>query len=258
MIYRISLIALSSITFLEAAEKKATAVKQSSMIDLFFEGGLVMYPIAILSVIAAALCILFLFTIRQNAVVSDQFMDTTETMIRARDLQGLANFCRRQSECMARITQRVVDFIIANPTVTLSEVREITESEGSRQTALLGSRVTYLSDIGNITPMLGLLGTVFGIIKAFSELAEGNEGVRQLQLSSGISGALIATAAGLAVAIPTMMAYAFFRTKTQRYIGELESASSHLVALLQSLTVKQNLQSTVANNSSVTDTSLQS
>lgn len=221
------------------AEKNALGgLQEMNFIQLFKDGGFVMYPLAGLSVVSAMLCLLYLFTIRQNSVVSDRFMDAAESMIRSRDLQGLASYCRRQSECMARITQRVLDFIIANPSVTLAEVREITESEGSRQAGILTSRVSYLSDIGNVAPMLGLLGTVIGMIQAFIELSNGQEGVKHMQLSSGISAALVTTAAGLIIAIPTMLAYAFFRTRTQRYIGEMEAASSHLVALLQTLTVR--------------------
>ena len=234
-------LALAIASTAHGAEKTADplkSVQELNFMELFAQGGPVMYPLAGLSIISATLCLLYLFTIRQNSVVSDRFMDTAEAMIRSRDLQGLTNFSRRQSECMARITQRVLDFIIANPSVTLAEVREITESEGSRQSGLLSSRVSYLSDIGNVAPMLGLLGTVIGMIQAFLELSQGNEGVKQMQLSSGISTALITTAAGLIIAIPTMLAYAFFRTRTQRYIGELEAASSHLVALLQTLTVR--------------------
>lgn len=234
-------LALALVTTAHGAEKAAEStksIKELNFMELFVQGGPVMYPLAGLSVIAATLCLLYLFTIRQNSVVSDRFMDAAEAMIRSRDLQGLTSFSRRQSECMARITQRVLDFIIANPSVTLAEVREITESEGSRQSGILTSRVSYLSDIGNVAPMLGLLGTVIGMIQAFLDLSQGNEGVKQMQLSSGISTALITTAAGLIIAIPTMLAYAFFRTRTQRYIGELEAASSHLVALLQTLTVR--------------------
>ncbi|MFY7817268.1 MAG: MotA/TolQ/ExbB proton channel family protein [Akkermansiaceae bacterium] len=235
------LLALALAGAAQGAEKttdQAKNIQELNFMELFVQGGPVMYPLAGLSIIAATLCLLYLFTIRQNSVVSDRFMDEAESMIRSRDLQGLTNFSRRQSECMARITQRVLDFIIANPSVTLAEVREITESEGSRQAGILSSRVSYLSDIGNVAPMLGLLGTVIGMIQAFFDLSQGNEGVKQMQLSSGISTALITTAAGLIIAIPTMLAYAFFRTRTQRYIGELEAASSHLVALLQTLTVK--------------------
>jgi biopolymer transport protein ExbB len=219
---------------------EADASEALNLIDLFHAGGWVMYPMALLSVVAATLCLLYLFTIRQNAVVSDRFMDNIEAMIRSRDLHGLAAYCRRQSECMARITQRVVDFIIANPSVTLAEVREIAESEGSRQSGILTTRVSHLSDIGNIAPMLGLLGTVLGMISSFHKLSQGQEGVKQMALSSGISMALNTTAAGLIIGIPSMLAYAYFRTRTQRYIGELEAASSHLVALLQTLTVRSN------------------
>ncbi len=243
MIKRALITLFVSIPFLvplSAQEKgaKAVAVSEPNFLDLFNAGGWIMYPMAFLSVIAATLCLMYLFTIRQNAVVSDRFMDEIETMIRSRDLHGLASYCRRQSESMARITQRVVDFIVANPSVTLAEVREIAESEGSRQAGILTSRVSYLSDIGNIAPMLGLLGTVLGMIKSFNDLSKGLEGVKQIALSSGISVALITTATGLIIGIPTMLAYAYFRTRTVRYIGELEAASSHLVALLQTLTVK--------------------
>ena len=242
-----TIIGLLSATSALGADAKPAA-DQYNVIDLFFQGGWVMYPLAGLSVIAATLCLLYFFTIRQNSVVSDRFMDEAESMIRARDLQGLTAYSRRQSECMARITQRVLDFIIANPSVTLAEVREITESEGSRQAGILTARVSYLSDIGNVAPMLGLLGTVLGMIQSFFELSKGVEGVKQMALSSGISVALITTAAGLIIAIPTMLAYAFFRTRTQRYIGELEAASSHLVALLQTLTVRPQATNTGNNN----------
>lgn len=233
----IPLIPLAMISTAQAAEP-INKLKELNVFELFHAGGWVMYPLIALSIVAASLCILYVFTIRQNAVVSDRFMDRAESMIRARDLQGLTSYCRRESECMARITQRVLDFIIANPSVTLAEVREITESEGSRQAGIMTTRVSYLSDIGNIAPMLGLLATVLGMIEAFFNLSQGGEGVKQMALSSGIYVALIGTASGLIVAIPSLVAYSFFRTRAQRYIGEMEAASSHLVALLQTLTVR--------------------
>lgn len=210
--------------------------------QMFVVGGPVMYVLALLSVIVAAMIVFNFVTIRRNAIVSDRFMDQAEYMIRARDLQALATYSRGRNESMARITQRVTEFIIANPTVTLAEVREMTESEGSRQAGLLTSRVSHLSDIGNIVPMVGLLGTVHGLMKAFYALGESQVQTagKQLELSTGISTALIATGGGLLIAIPTLFAYSIFRTRVQRYIGELEAASSHLVALLQALTVRAN------------------
>jgi biopolymer transport protein ExbB len=111
-------------------------------------------------------------------------------------------------------------------------VREIAETEGGRVAASLNNRVTYLADIGMIAPLLGLLGTVFGIIRSFGALGADLGTARYVLLSQGISEALVNTAAGLAIGIPAMMFYAFFRGRAQRLISELESACTHVLALL--------------------------
>jgi biopolymer transport protein ExbB len=80
--------------------------------------------------------------------------------------------------------------------------------------------------------MLGLLGTVFGIIRSFGALGGDLGTQRYALLSSGVSQALINTAAGLAIGIPAMIAYAYFRGRVQRIISELESAVTHVLALL--------------------------
>ena len=81
--------------------------------------------------------------------------------------------------------------------------------------------------------MIGLLGTVIGMIKAFIEISEGGkQGVRQMQMAVGVSEALIATASGLAISILAFVAYSLFRARVQRYISELEAASTHFIALL--------------------------
>jgi len=111
-------------------------------------------------------------------------------------------------------------------------VREIAETEGTRVASNLNNRVIYLADIGMIAPMLGLLGTVFGIIQSFGALGADLGTARYALLSSGVSQALVNTAAGLAVGIPAMICYAFFRGRVQRIISELESAVTHILALL--------------------------
>jgi len=83
-----------------------------------------------------------------------------------------------------------------------------------------------------IAPMLGLLGTVFGIIKSFGALGGDLGAARYAMLSSGVSQALVNTAAGLAIGIPAMIFYAFFRGRVQRIISELEAAVTHVLALL--------------------------
>ncbi|MFM8231794.1 MAG: MotA/TolQ/ExbB proton channel family protein, partial [Chthoniobacterales bacterium] len=83
-----------------------------------------------------------------------------------------------------------------------------------------------------IAPMLGLFGTVLGMIKSFSVVASDIVASRPMMLAEGVSEALVTTAAGLVIGIPSMAAYAFFRGRVQALIAELEAASTQLVALL--------------------------
>lgn len=211
-----------------------------NFMEIIEAGGIMMYPLGLLSVAAFVLIFIYLLTIRRNAVVSDRFMDAAETMIRRRDYLGLISFCHRRNECMARITQKTMDFLTKYPMASFGDVREVAQSEGSRQAGLLSSRITYLADIGAIAPMVGLLGTVLGMIKSFLQISGGDvQGVRQMELAEGVSEALITTAAGLAIGIPALVFYSLFRGRVQKYIAELEAAATHLMALLHAQVERQ-------------------
>ena len=211
----------------------SVVLTEIDFMEIFDKGGIMMYPLALLSLAAMVLVLLYLMTIRRNAVVSDRFMENAESMIRKRDFLGLLSYSHRRNQCMARITEKSLDFMTKNSSASFSEVREIAESEGSRQSGMLGSRITYLADIGSIAPMVGLLGTVLGMIQSFLHISQGGwEGVKQMELASGVSEALITTATGLAIGIPALVFYSLFRGRVQRYISELEAATTHLMAML--------------------------
>ncbi len=134
---------------------------------------------------------------------------------------------------MARITSKALDFATKNPTASFDEVREVTEAEGSRQASMLLQRVSYLADIGAMSPLMGLLGTVVGLITSFNEIATGGfAGSQTMGVAKGVYEALFNTAAGLIIGIPSLMVYSVYRGKVQRLISELEAASTHLMALL--------------------------
>ena len=230
----------SAISSFAATVAPAPAPKETNFLEILAKGGLMMYPLGIMSVITLLLIMLFFLTIRRNAIVSDRFMNTAESMIRKRDYLGLAAYSQRRNECMARITQKALDFITRNPTSSFENVREVAQAEGSRQAGLLSSRITYLADIGSIAPMVGLLGTVFGMIKAFLEISKGEvAGVKTMSLAEGVSEALIATAGGLAISIPAFVFYSIFRGRVQKYISEMEAAATHLMALLHAQSERQ-------------------
>lgn len=238
----ISLFGLFATAPLALADEGAgnALAEELNLLEIAKAGGPMMYPLAILSMVGLVLILVYLLTIRRNAVVSDRFMNAAEAMIRKRDYLGLVAYCNRQNESMARVTQKTMDFLTKYPVASFNGVREVAEAEGSRQAGLLSSRITYLADVGAIAPMVGLLGTVLGMIKSFLQISSGDvAGVRQMQLAEGVSEALITTAAGLMIGIPALVFYSFFRGRVQKYIAELEAAATHLMALLHSQVERQ-------------------
>jgi len=215
------------------AADAASAAEKQDVLEILSKGGFMMYPLAVLSVIAVVLILFYALTIRRNSVVSDQFMNAAEALIRKRDYLGLIAHCNRQNQSVARITEKTLDFMTKNTGVTFKEVREVAQAEGSRQAGMLTQRISYLADVGTIAPMGGLLGTVIGMIQAFMQISSGNyEGVRTNQLAEGVYQALVTTAAGLVIGIVAVIFYSIFRGRVQKYIAELEAAATHLMALL--------------------------
>jgi len=215
-----------------AAETGGT-VKQINLLEIIAQGGVVMYPLGLLSLITVVLILLYLFTIRQNAVVSERFMATAENLVRKRDYAALNDYCQTQGQAMARVTQKAANFIVKNPGASASHVQSLAETEGQRQAGSLHARVTYLADIGSIAPMIGLVGTVMGMMESFMEISsQGGKGVRQMELAEGVAKALITTASGLSISILALVFYAFFRGRVHKCVAELESAAAHLVGLM--------------------------
>lgn len=205
----------------------------TTFLEILQSTGLMLYPLAVLSIIAVFLVIFYLLTIRQGAVVSDKFMNSADALVRKQDYLGLLAVCNRHNQSIARITEKTLDFATKNPTATFDEVREVTEAEGTRQASILNQRITYLADIGSIAPMVGLLGTVIGMIKSFRDI--GNialMGDKQNVLATGVSEALLTTAGGLVIGIPALIFYSLFRGRVQRLVAEMEAAATHLSALL--------------------------
>jgi len=214
--------------------------KAANLWQVFSAGGLMMIPLAALSVITVMLVLIYILTMRRGAVVSRRFMETADALIRKNDHLGLVAISNRHNEAVARILRRVMEFMTKNPGATMAEAREIAQTEGMRQASALNQQVSYLADIGTIAPMLGLLGTVMGIVQSFGVIAVDAAATRPTLLAQGIGEALIATATGLLVGIPAMAAYSFFRGRTQSMISESEIATAHLMAQLSVSMSKEN------------------
>ena len=221
----LSLMAAPAAMAADTAQAAAVAGENKDILEILKMGGFMMYPLAVLSVICLVLIMPYFLTIRRGSVVSDKFMNAAEALIRKRDYLGLVAHCNRQNQSIARITEKTLDFMTKNTSASFKEVREVAHAEGSRQTGILTQRISYLSDVGTIAPMAGLLGTVIGMIRAFMEIASGNyEGVHANKLAEGVYQALVTTAAGLVIGITAVIFYSVFRGRVQKYIAELEAA----------------------------------
>lgn len=211
------------------------------------DGGWAMIPLAFLSIVTVMLVLVYLFTLRRSSILTSNYMNTADVLLKKRDYLGLLAISSRHSEAVARVVQRTLDFATKNPNAGFDTVREIAETEGASQASSLQHRVVYLADIGMLAPMIGLLGTVIGIIRAFAKLGSGDATVsRDILLASGVSEALVATATGLILGITAMGFYALFRNRVQSLISDLEIASTHVLALIGLHYSKKREQSRVA------------
>ena len=214
------------------AQEVVVVPEKISLWQIALSGGYVMIPLAALSILAVMLVLVYLVTLRRGAVATVRYMQMAEALIRKKDYLGLLAVSNRHNEAVARIVQRTLDFLTKNPRATLAEAREIAQAEGTRLAGSLNQQITYLADIGTIAPMLGLFGTVLGMIKSFTAVASDIAASRPMLLAHGVSEALVTTAAGLLVGIPAMAAYSFFRGRVQARISDLEAATTQLIALL--------------------------
>ncbi len=192
-----------------------------------------MWPLLALSFVAAIIFFLCLWTTRRGAVLPYRFVSEVEVYLRKKDYGGLLALCDYNDSSFSRTVQVMVMFLQRNPMANIDEVREVASAEGSRQASILTRQISWLSDIGAISPMLGLLGTVIGMMKTFIEIADGNfEGVKQMQMAGGIAEALITTAGGLILGIPSVCAYALFRSRVQKRIADMEAAITHILSIV--------------------------
>ena len=192
-----------------------------------------MVALAIMSILMVTLILVYLLTLRRGAVVSSHFMNTADVLLKKKDYPALLAIANRHGESIALVLRRTLDFASQNPGANFEIIREIAQTEGASQANTLQHRITYLADIAVLAPMVGLLGTVFGIIRSFGVMGSSvAEAKRFTLLSEGVSEALVATGAGLIIGIIAMAGYGFFRNRVGHLISELERASAHLLGLL--------------------------
>jgi biopolymer transport protein ExbB len=204
-----------------------------SIVELFQMGGFIMWLLLLFSILAVVVFIVCLLTTSGRYVLPIGLVDRVETCIRRRDYNGLNLICEGNDSCFGKVMLATSEFLQKNQQANIEEIREVAAAEAGRQASMLTRQISWLSDIGALAPMLGLLGTVVGMMRTFFEISNGNfEGVKQMQMAGGVAEALITTAGGLMLGIPVLLCYAYFRSRISKRISDLEAAITHsLVAV---------------------------
>lgn len=232
----------------EAQPTPSPSATQETVLKLLQAGGWVMIPLVLASVLTIALIIACTLSLRRSSVVTRRFMETAEALLRKKDYLGLIAVSNRHSTAIARITSRTVDFATKHPSAPSSAIRDVAETEGGRVASSLSQRIIYLADIATLSPMLGLLGTVVGIINSFGVLASNTTQPRQMLLAGGVAQALVTTAAGLIIGIVAMAFYSLFRGKVSAMVSDLEGATAHILNIIGSQRARRGEPSGVLEN----------
>jgi len=204
------------------------AISNQTLWQMVQSVGLVLIPLGILSLLVIGLIVFNFFWLRQANVASDEFVNATGRDLVDRDLETVLDRCERSKEMAASVLGKLILFARDNPNADLESLKTVAEAEGSRQVLRINQPNLILMDLGVMAPMVGLLGTVIGILRSFGSIASDNTPMRTVVLAGGVSQALIATAIGLIIGLTAMFFYSWFRSRVHGLIGRFEQAVTEL------------------------------
>lgn len=206
------------------------SINDMSLWDLILSVEWVLIPLAFLSVAVIALIIFNFFWLKADNICSRQFEQAASVSLKNRDLESLMDVCKdHESEACARVLLKTVAFAESNREIGLAGLKEVAETEASRLAGKISRPSTLLMDLGVLGPLVGLLGTVVGILKSFGNLASDATPMKTMLLAGGVSQALVATAMGLSIGLIAMGFYAFFRQRVAALVGFFESVLTEQV-----------------------------
>ncbi|MBR4317528.1 MAG: MotA/TolQ/ExbB proton channel family protein [Kiritimatiellae bacterium] len=217
-----------TMTFLAASAATMT------LLEAWEHGGWVMWVLLGMSVIGATFCLYFLATLRERAVAPRRLRRDLPSYLLQADTTEARRLCEDTPSPLSAVMIATLDAVRSAPCASAELISKVAESEGARQSDLIQGQTQWLLEIATIAPMVGLLGTVMGMLSAFGAVASDLAAAKPTLLAEGVSQAIITTIFGLFVAIPAMMMYAFFRRRAAKLVATLESACAELVAVLTS------------------------
>lgn len=204
-----------------------------SFFQIVFSGGPLgianMVVLTGLSVTALALVVDNVRVIRKSRLMPPGLSDDVRGRVAGGDFSGAQKLCAEQPSLLAAVISRG----LAETSGGWAQIEKAMEDSLAEQAAKLFRRIDYLSIIGNIAPLVGLLGTVTGMLLAFKQIADTEGSAGAAQLAGGIYQALVTTVFGLLIAIPSLAAFALLRSRVDELVAEAASAALHALSPLK-------------------------
>lgn len=202
-----------------------------SLWQLFLAGGVLMLPIFLCSVFALAIVYEKLWYLRRIKIDLQDVLSSILERIKRNDIKEALSICDKAAVPLTRVLKAG----ILKYDRSRTQIKEAMEDASLYELLQLEKNLSLLATIAHICPLLGFLGTVTGLIRCFQVVQARQAAmlaVTAADLASGMWEALIATAAGLLVAIPAFIAYNYLITRVNNYISQMEKASTELVNFL--------------------------
>jgi biopolymer transport protein ExbB len=201
-------------------------VAERTFLDNIKAGGIIGYTIILLSVAGLALMIEHAVSLRRDKLIPPYVVSELEGLFDEEEYEEAMDLCDQEDSMLARVVGAGLAKIGGGYVQMKEAVDEVSEEEATNLT----QKISYLSLIAGIAPMLGLLGTVAGMIEAFDTIAVKKGAVNPSDFADSISKALITTFLGLIVAIPTSAAYMFFRNRVMKLSQEASAITGELIS----------------------------
>lgn len=238
MISTILLLMAAQQDTLTAADSLNQVMSQNahtSLLQMLIDGGIIMIPIAILSIIAVYVIAERWRFLNNSQMDSDHFMHTIEGMLKDGSVKEAVRYCEQMDKPLARILKSGIKRL-GRP---ILDIEDAIKNAGKKEIYHLENRMDWLATIAGVAPLLGFLGTVTGMIEAFQQIQSLQGNVNPSVLAGGIWQALLTTAFGLGVGIMAIGFYNYLLAKINRMMFELENSSTEFIELLQTPSSKK-------------------
>jgi biopolymer transport protein ExbB len=204
----------------DMAELTEESPAEKSLLDMIKAGGWAMWPLGFLSVATVGLAVYNGIALRRANFIDDEVIDSIENSITSGDFDGARELCVNNPGPVTNTVSHVIDESLKGENVNADSVEKAFEAASTKELTGPFVIVNYLSIIAAIAPMLGLLGTVSGMVKAFNTIEKLGMGKPEL-LAGNISEALITTATGMTIGIPAMFFFFFFKNKYGKIVSDI-------------------------------------